>query len=206
MQQIAQDGQPEERSIARVCFVMDFAGQKRESNGQFGTGKKPVGSISEGGKESKNNAGSSSEQKPARRSNYSSLPDNVRKHADEMSNRISSGKAKVRESGMSAHIPNTREYREHAARHIQITGYMPSHFDGDYQQYIPTIQKAFKGKNAVFSRLKSGEISAKIELDTHVGTVYDRNDKKGHSAHAVEVKYSRKNNDWHFYPCDMEDD
>lgn len=32
-----------ERAMARICLALDYPGQKREANGQFGTGKKPDG-------------------------------------------------------------------------------------------------------------------------------------------------------------------
>lgn len=217
MQRTAQDGQSNERSMARVCLRLmasDYnknhgEGGRFASSGGGGGGGSSGGSSgkSSGGeseKKAEGNGGSSSQ--PSGRSNYSSLPSGTRKHADEMSNAVSSGKAKVRESGMKAHMPNTPEYREHAALHTKKTGYMPSHFDGDYKQHVPTIQKALKDRNAVYKGLKGGEVSAKIDLGTHVGTVYGRNDNKGHSAHAVEVRYSPGKKDWHFYPCDMEDD
>ncbi len=48
MRRKALDGQPDERRVARLCQIMDFAGQKREKNGQFGTGKKPGSGESSG--------------------------------------------------------------------------------------------------------------------------------------------------------------
>lgn len=211
MHRTAQDGQSDERGMARTCLMMSRDYNKNHGEGgRFassggGGGGSSGGSSGGGEKKAEGNGGSSSKSNAAK-NNYSSLPPKTRKRADEMSNAISSGKAKVRESGMNAHSPNTPEYREHAALHTKKTGYQPSHFDGDYKQHIPAIQKALKDRNAAFKGLKNGDVSAKIDVGTHVGTVYGKNDKKGHGTNVVEVRYSPKNKDWHFFPCDMEDD
>lgn len=53
-QKLAFDGQTEsERRIAKLTLKLDYPGQKRESNGQFGTGKKAGGSSSGGSGTSK---------------------------------------------------------------------------------------------------------------------------------------------------------
>lgn len=63
MRRLAMDGDADERRIARLCLIMDYEGQKRESNGQFGSGKKPGGSNSSGSKsEGSKEAGRSSEK------------------------------------------------------------------------------------------------------------------------------------------------
>lgn len=203
-QRLALDGQTEEeRRIARLSLKLDYPGQKRESNGQFGTGKKVGGSSGGGSGSSGNKSTSQPTAKP--RSNYASTSGKAKKRVDEVSNAISSGKAKIRESGMKAHMPNTKEFREHAARSA-ASGHKQGVFTGGYEQYVPGVIQALKDRNATFKVLKGGQISAKIDFGTEVGTAFGRNDDKGHPVHAVEVRFSKENNDWHFFPCDMEDD
>lgn len=53
-QKLAFDGATEaERRLARMSLKLDYPGQKRESNGQFGTGKKAGGSSGGGSNGSK---------------------------------------------------------------------------------------------------------------------------------------------------------
>lgn len=191
--------------MARLCLALDYSGQKREANGQFGTGKKPGGSSSSGAKKAEGNGETSSQPAAKARSNYSALKRKTKAQADVMSKAVSSGKASLREAGMQAHIPNTKEYREHAARSA-INGYRQGIFTDGYSQYVPGIRQALKDKNAVFKRLQDGSVSAKIDFGADLGIAFGRHDEKGHPVHAVEVRFSKSSNDWHFFPCDMEED
>jgi len=223
----------QERTVARLCLRMADAGKddlsfRTAKNGKVYPINEETGTIAAGpmkgikvgsgnstgpdGEAKSESNGGSSNPTASTRSNYTALTGKIKKQADEISKAISSGKATLRESAgkrgegcMNAHMPNTPEYLEHAKLSFVQMGYMPSHFSGDYRKYIPAIKRALKDRNAVYSPLRNGRISVKIDLEQTVGTVYDRNDRKGHSAHAVEIQYNLHKNDWHFYPCDMED-
>lgn len=188
MQRTARDGRSDERTVARTCLALDYSGQKREANGQFGTGKKAGGGASSKGA-----------SKP--KSNMQTLTKREAKHAHEVSNAISSGKATLRESGMKAHMPNTPEYRKHSAE-MAAKGLQASHFSEDYKKLAPEIQTALKSREAHYVVLRNGDVHAKIDLGRPIGTTYGKDGKSKHETSVVTVVHSSKNNDWHFYPDD----
>lgn len=188
---LALDGKTEaERQMAKLTLRLDYPGQKRESNGQFGTGKKAGGS-------------SASSSTPASKvtPNIQSLGAKAQKKAHEFSNSIASGKAKLRDDGMKAHMPNTREYVKHTAERKKM-GQNPSYFTSDYNELAVEVKSALKSRNVEYTRLPSGEIRGKIDLGREIGITYDLDDQKGHGTSKVTVVLSEKNGDWHFYPSD----
>ena len=65
-QKLALDGKTEaERQMAKLTLHLDYPGQKRESNGQFGTGKKAGGS-SNGGSATRKSSKKPAVKKPRR--------------------------------------------------------------------------------------------------------------------------------------------
>lgn len=184
-----------ERVLAKLLLLMadhltlDYEGQKREKNGQFGKGKKNGGSASNG-------------ERPAKvQPNIEKLSRNDAKRAHEMSNAIASGKAKLRTEGMKAHVANTKEYVRHAAERNNKKQ-LPSFFTCSYGDLADEVKKALKARKAEYIHLPNGETRARIDLGRTIGITFGVEDKTGHNTSTVTVVWSKKNGDWHFYPSD----
>lgn len=184
-----------ERVLTRFLLLMvnhltlDYEGQRREKNGQFGKGKKNGENVS-GGK-------AAASITP----NIDTLSKKDAKRAHEMSNAISSGRAKLRKSGMEAHVSGTKEYRRHTAE-MAVKGLTASYFREDYACLASEIQAALKKRKAHYVVLHNGNIHAKIDLRRPIGVTYGKDGRSEHETSIITVVYSSKNNDWHFYPDD----
>ena len=199
MRRTAQDGQSSERTMARACLrltAVDFNKNHGEGGRFASSGGGGGGGSSSGGGSEKKSEGAS---KP--KSNMETLSKREAKRAHEVSNAISSGKAKLRESGMRAHMPTTPEYRKHSAE-MAASGLQASHFSEDYKKLAPEIQTALKNREAHYVVLRNGDVHAKIDLGRPIGTTYGKDGKSKHETSVVTVVHSSKNNDWHFYPDD----
>ena len=185
--------------MARACLrltAVDFNKNHGEGGRFASSGGGGGGGSSSGGGSEKKSEGAS---KP--KSNMETLSKREAKRAHEVSNAISSGKAKLRESGMRAHMPNTPEYRKHSAE-MAASGLQASHFSEDYKKLAPEIQTALKNREAHYVVLRNGDVHAKIDLGRPIGTTYGKDGKSKHETSVVTVVHSSKNNDWHFYPDD----
>lgn len=122
-QRLAFDSQNEsERRIAKLTLKLDYPGQKRESNGQFGTGKKVGGSSGKVEKSSKSGTIGTSKRK---------LP------SDSGGNAYSKPRARnisSRESSKISHEINTLYHAKFEGRRTGIiTSYNPD--DGQAYDY-----------------------------------------------------------------------
>lgn len=213
MRQTAQDGQSDERGIARLCLRMESAdfnpnhgkgGLFAKSAGGGGGGGSSSGSSSgknTGGEGEKKSEGSNTGGNAKMQPNIGTLTPKQQKRAHEMSKAISSGKATLRESGMQAHVPGTAEYRKHA-KEMELQGRKASTFEGDYHEFVPEIMAALKNRTAHYTPLKTGGIHAKIDLGRTTGTTHGEDGKSTHKTTVVTAVHSEKENDWHFYPDD----
>ena len=169
---------PSTDTLAFVSGTADFAGQKREKNGRFGTGKKGGGSSASSG-------GGGRKIPP---SQFSSM---VRK--GEVNTHL------IKKGGINKHDRKSLEYHAYAQERKALGKTNPAYFTVDNPESLRDHILSDEGiAKSTFSIRHDGIIRQVIVLDKPVGVSYNR-DNKPVETNKLAVEYSAKNG-MHYYP------
>lgn len=216
MLKVALDGDPDERRIARLCLIMDYSGQRRESNGQFGTGKKP-GSGS--GKKAKNKNGTPENKSGGKRGNQQSTSNS---NATPAQGKSATSKPNTNPGGnistqalRAALMSLPKEKVSGIRRHVMDDAWHKQRDECLANEQLPrsgiTISEK-RIRSMVRDRLKAGDFNtrvgsrgdarARMMFDTDIGIAYDKdkeNKIQKYKTKLLEIVYSPSDG-YHFYP------
>lgn len=158
--------------------AMDYEGQRREKNGQFGTGKK--------------NGGASPAKSGKSRMPYSKFSSMVNK--GEVNTRL------IKKGGINKHDAKSLEYHAYAQKRAAQGKPKPSHFTVENPEELRSYILSDEGiKKSKFLLRYDGVIEQTIILDKPVGISYNKTNKPV-TTNMLVVEYSAKNG-MHYYPA-----